>query len=134
MALILHIADLHLVSPSSSPAVGNHKVGLVPSGDKTTHHQMLRATLQRLGEKLSDESRSIDAIVVTGDIADKNNDGGYQAFLDLINALGKAKPAPNRIVVLPGNHDVAYGLRAGDAHRYDRFVSAIRGAEFVTPL
>jgi 3',5'-cyclic AMP phosphodiesterase CpdA len=134
MALILHIADLHLVSPSSSPAVDDHKTGLVPSGDKTTHHQMLHATLQRLGERLSEEGRTIDAIVVTGDIADKNNEGGYQAFLELINALGPAKPAPHRIVVLPGNHDVASGLRAGDARRYDRFISAIRGAGFVTPL
>lgn len=133
MALILHIADLHLVSPSSSHPTGDHKAGLVPSEDRTTHQAMLRGTIQRLGEKLVHDGRAIDAIVVTGDIADRNNEGGYKAFLELIDALGPTKPHANRIVVLPGNHDVASGLRPGDASRYQKFVSAIRGAGFVTP-
>jgi 3',5'-cyclic AMP phosphodiesterase CpdA len=95
---------------------------------------MLRDTMQRLGERLVNEGRAIDAIVVTGDIADKNNEGGYKAFLELIEALGPTKPPAHHIVVLPGNHDVASGLRPGDASRYQRFVSAIRGGGFVTPL
>lgn len=95
---------------------------------------MLRGTIQRLGERLVHDGRAIDAIVVTGDIADRNNEGGYQAFLELIDALGPTKPHANRIVVLPGNHDVASGLRPGDASRYQKFVSAIRGAGFVTPF
>ena len=107
MALILHIADLHLVSPSLSHPTGDHKAGLVPSEARTTDQGMLITTMQRLGERLVDENRAIDAIVVTGDIADKNNEGGYQVFLELIDALGPTKPPANRIVVLPGNHDVA---------------------------
>src|SRR5579859_3287609 len=130
MALILHIADLHLVSPSSSPPTGDHKVGLVPPEDRTTHQAVLRGTMQRLGERLVNEGRAIDAIVVTGDIADKNNEDGYKAFLDLIDALGPAKPPANRIVVLSGNHDVASGFRPGDASRYQRFVSTIRKEGF----
>jgi 3',5'-cyclic AMP phosphodiesterase CpdA len=95
---------------------------------------MLRFTLQRLGERLASEHRTLDAIIVTGDISDKNNEGGYQAFLELVDALGPAKPASSRIVVLPGNHDVASGLKGGDHRRYERFVRVIRGAGFVTPL
>ncbi len=95
---------------------------------------MLRLTFQRLGERLVDEGKALDAMVVTGDIADKNNVGGYESFLELVTALGAAKPPPNRTLVLPGNHDVASGLYPGDSHRYDEFVRFIRGADFVTPL
>jgi 3',5'-cyclic AMP phosphodiesterase CpdA len=134
MALILHIADLHLVSQASSRPIDDHKAGLVPDGDRVTHQEMLRVTLQQLGERLIHEGSALDAIVVTGDVADKNNDGGYQSFLELVDALGPAKPAANRIVVLAGNHDVESGLRPGDPKRYDKFVRFVRGAGFVTPL
>jgi 3',5'-cyclic AMP phosphodiesterase CpdA len=134
MALILHIADLHLVSQGSSRPIDDHKAGLVPTGDRVTHQEMLRVTLQQLGEKLINGGSVLDAIVVTGDIADKNNEGGYQSFLELLDALGPAKPAANHVVVLPGNHDVASDLRPGDSERYERFVRFIRGAGFVTPL
>jgi hypothetical protein len=134
MALILHIADLHLVSAATSRPVDDHKAGLIPSGDRITHHAMLRSTLQQLAQKLADNGEALDAIVVTGDVADKNNEGGYEAFLDLIGALGTTKPAADRIVVLAGNHDVKSGLRPGDPERYEKFVRFIRRAGFVTPL
>lgn len=133
MALILHIADLHLVAPESSPPIDDHKAGLVPAGARRTHHQALHLTMSRLGDTLVKDGRELDAIVVTGDIADKNNEGGYRAFLTLIEALGQAKPEPGRIVVLPGNHDVKRGLRAGDRLRYSQFVRFIRKKRFVTP-
>ncbi len=134
MALILHIADLHLVSPATSRPIDDHKAGVVPSGDRTTHYELLRVTLQRLGERLFKDGRVLDAIIVTGDISDKNNEGGYHAFLELLDALGPSKPAPNRIVVSTGNHDVAPGLPADDPRRYDKFVKFIRGAGLVTPV
>lgn len=133
MALILHIADLHLVAPASSRPIDDHKIGLVPDGARTTHHQALQLTMRRLGEALVGGQRALDAIIVTGDIADKNNEGGYRAFLALIDALGPAKPSAGRIVVLAGNHDVKRGLRPGDPARYSQFVEFIRKRRFVTP-
>lgn len=119
MALILHIADLHLVSQASSRPIDDHKAGLVPARDRVTHQEVLRVTLQQLGERLVNDGSALDAIVVTGDVADKNNDGGYESFLELLDALGSAKPEANRIVVLAGNHDVASGLRALNPERYE---------------
>ena len=111
MALILHIADLHLVASSVSPPLGDHKAGLVSAKDRVTHQSALTLTLARLGEEIVNQGKTLDAIVMTGDISDKNNEGGYIAFIELLNALGSAKP-PNRcILVLPGNHDVKAGLR-----------------------
>jgi hypothetical protein len=89
--------------------------------------------MSRLGEELTKSRRILDAIIVTGDIADKNNEGGYRAFLALLDALGAAKPAPERTVVLAGNHDVTRGLPPGDPSRYSMFVKFIRNSGFVTP-
>ena len=133
MALILHIADLHLVAPESSSPIDDHKIGLVPAKARATHHQTLVLTLSRLGEALAKSGRTLDSIIMTGDIADKNNEGGYQAFLTLLDALGPAKPAPERTIVLAGNHDVKMGLRPGDPARYSMFVEFIRNSGFVTP-
>src|SRR5947209_7372194 len=133
MPLILHIADLHLVAPESSGPIDDHKIGLVPKKSRATHQQALMLTMSRLGEALANSGRILDAIIVTGDIADKNNEGGYGAFLALLDALGPAKLAPERTVVLAGNHDVKRGLRPGDPARYAMFVEFIRNSGFVTP-
>lgn len=84
MALILHIADLHLVAPESSSPIDDHKIGLVPAKARATHHQTLVLTMSRLGEALAKSGRTLDSIIMTGDIADKNNEGGYQAFISLL--------------------------------------------------
>ena len=134
MALILHIADLHLVGAESSASIDDHKVGLVPKKARATHHKRLLLTMSRLGETLVKSGRTLDAIVVTGDIADKKQRGRVQGpFLELLGALGVAKPAPGRIVVVPGNHDVERGLPPGDPSRYAAFVKYIRKSGFVTP-
>ena len=70
---------------------------------------------------------------MTGDIAEKNDEGGYETFLGLIEALGTLKPPPTQILVVPGNHDVVARLKVGDPRRYGTFVKFIRGAGFVTP-
>lgn len=134
MPLILHISDLHLVSPSASPALDDHKAGLVPTGSRFTHFAMLGLTFERLGELLREKGRHLDAIVATGDIADRNDEGGYPAFLELLESLGSVRPGPDRTVVVPGNHDVRAGLQPGDPRRYQHFVKFIRGAGFITPL
>src|SRR6266699_2431729 len=126
MALILHVADLHLVAPSASLTLDDHKVSLVSPGSRITHHDTLKLTLQRLGEMLVNSGRALDAIVATGDVADKNNEGGYRAFQELIEALGPVKPSNDRILVLPGNHDIVSGLSPGDAKRYEKFLKYVR--------
>jgi 3',5'-cyclic AMP phosphodiesterase CpdA len=133
MALILHVADLHLVAPSASLTLDDHKVSLVSPGSRITHHDTLKLTLQRLGELLVNSGRALDAIVATGDVADKNNEGGYSAFQELIEALGPVKPSNDRILVLPGNHDIVSGLSPGDAKRYEKFLKYIRAEGYVTP-
>src|SRR2546423_557143 len=102
MPLILHISDLHLVSPDASPALDDHKAGLVPTASRSSHFQALRLTFQRLAERLLKEGRHLDAIVVSGDIADRNEEGGYTAFTELLESLNPVRPSADRVVVVPG--------------------------------
>ena len=50
--------------------------------------------MSRLGEALAKSGRTLDSIIMTGDIADKNNEGGYQAFISLLNAHGDQPSLP----------------------------------------
>lgn len=134
MALILHLSDLHLVAPSASLPIGTHKAGLVPTQSRQTYQDVLKRTIRALAERLVKEGRRIDAVIMTGDIANQNNPEGYSAFIELVDALGDLRVAPNRVVVVPGNHDVAAGRTPGDPARYAEFVAKIRGARYVTPL
>lgn len=134
MPLILHLSDLHLVSRAESPPLDDHKFGLIPANTRRTHYDALSLTLERLSERLLEQGKRLDAVVVTGDVSDKNDQGGYEAFLHLLERLGSIHPGAGRVVVVPGNHDVGRGLVPTDPSRYELFVAFIRGAGFVTPL
>jgi hypothetical protein len=134
MSLILLLSDLHLVGGDKSDPTGDHKVGLVPKQQRATNQDMLVLTMHGIRDHLRDSSRVLDAIIVAGDVADKNDPGGYRAFVDLVYALDDTAPPPSRIVVVPGNHDVATGLLPNDPVRYANYVEHVRGAGYVTPL
>jgi len=133
MTTILHLSDLHLVDPAKSPRHATVKVGLLHETGGT-YYRTLRNSLESLSTRLIDEGRSIDAIVMSGDVADKNSPEGFDAFIELLSALGPLLPPARCIVVVPGNHDVQDGLLPGDSERYRRFSDAMRGADYVTPL
>lgn len=133
MPLILHLSDLHLVASEKSPVIGDHKVGLVPAGQRETFHAVLRHTLRNLKERLSGEGRKLDAIIMSGDVAHQNDPGGYDAFFELLGELDGVLPGPECILVVPGNHDVSTGYQPGDRERYEPFEDRMRRARFVTP-
>jgi hypothetical protein len=133
MTTILHLSDLHLVDPAESPKHANVKVGLLHATGGT-YYQTLRDSLKSLSVRLIDEGRSIDAVVMSGDVAHKNAAGGFDAFIDLLSAMGSSLPPAGCIVVVPGNHDVQDGRLPGDGERYRRFADSMRGAGYVTPL
>lgn len=133
MTTILHLSDLHLVDPAKSPKHANVKVGLLHETGGT-YYRTLRNSLESLSARLIDEGRSIDAVVMSGDVAEKNVQEGFHAFIDLLSGLGSLLPPAGCVVVAPGNHDVQGGLLPGNGERYRRFVDAMRGAGYVTPL
>jgi hypothetical protein len=132
MSLILHLSDLHLGSPSLLQRDYDDKVGMEEeAGQTNTDH--LAHTLEALGKSLIELGRTLDAVVVTGDITQGNHLDGYEAFAGVLDLLGDVRPEEKRIVVLPGNHDVDSGRQPGDREKLARFMDATR-IPYCTPL
>ena len=132
MSLILHLSDLHLGSSSPAERDYDDKVG---AGDDIgqTNADHLAHTLEALGKSIAETDRELDSVIVTGDLTKGNQSDGYQQFAPLLDLLGEVRPANDRIVVLPGNHDVDFELQPGDRNKLARFMDAARRS-FRTPL
>jgi 3',5'-cyclic AMP phosphodiesterase CpdA len=132
MSLILHLSDLHLGPASAGQRDYDDKFGMGgDEGETETDH--LEHTLEALGRRLVESKRQLDAVVVTGDITKGNHTEGYEAFPRLLDLLAEARPENERIIVIPGNHDVDRDLQPGDPDKLARFMEATR-PQYSTPL
>ncbi len=93
--VIAHVSDTHLLR------------GGAPLGGRADTAGALRqavSQLERLGDRL-------DAIVVTGDVADLGEPDAYRCVRELVDPLAAASSA--RVVWVMGNHDVRGAFREG---------------------
>ncbi len=101
MFRIAHISDLHLdfnIAPTWREFAGKRAVGYVNWRlRRRRHHQ--RRILNRLMDDLA--TQNADHIVITGDLINLALPGEFDAAADWLAALGR----PERISVVPGNHD-----------------------------
>jgi 3',5'-cyclic AMP phosphodiesterase CpdA len=126
MSLVLHLSDLHLGSPSDWQLDHTDKFGLDrAAGDTKIDH--LRHSLKALGDALRLQDRTLEAVVVSGDLTNANQQDGYDAFPGMLAGLGDRLPDPHRIVVVPGNHDADWRVQPGEARKFNRFLDAVRG-------
>jgi 3',5'-cyclic AMP phosphodiesterase CpdA len=133
MASVLHLTDLHLKVPGAYGG-GDMKSQALPEGHRPTRDGEIRDTIEALAA--SDEILPFDAVVITGDIPWKNGEEGWRAFETLLEPLAERGklPAPDHIVVTPGNHDVRWYLPVDDPQHYEHFKAFIRARGYVTPL
>ena len=134
MGLILHLTDLHLGSLDERQILDDYKSDIVALPERTSRHTLLRSTLKALGRYLLAEKKTLDAIVTSGDITIANGIDGFEALPDVLNELGEACPPPERIVIVPGNHDVTWRTPASVPARYDNFLKYIRSNGYITPF
>jgi 3',5'-cyclic AMP phosphodiesterase CpdA len=136
VALILHLSDVHLVSPGSDAAdeVGDYsKSRLVEPIDRQNRKALLEDTLSALASWLEKRDQDLDAIVVTGDVALRGRKEGYDLLPSLLARLGSKLPPTDRVMVVPGNHDVALNSPPGSHERYQAFAAAIDAAGYRRP-
>lgn len=126
MSLILHLSDLHLGTPSGWQLDYTDRFGLNPDAAGETKIDHLRRTLGALGEELTNTGRMLDAIVVSGDVTNANAPDGPAAFGTMLDELGEAKPANDKIVVVPGNHDTDWREEPGKAAKFKHFLDLVR--------
>jgi 3',5'-cyclic AMP phosphodiesterase CpdA len=106
MALILHLSDLHLTGLATPAVTADHKADVVRKQDSGHRSKLLRTSLHGLGEELRKNNEVLDAIIISGDISDKGSEEGYLELPDVLAELKTSLPTPDRVLIVPGNHDV----------------------------
>src|SRR5262245_9785616 len=100
MTIVAHLTDLHLVERDHHKRSGAAKSRLL---DLNTGRKIdPQARFERVCQALRQASRS-DHVVITGDLTE---DGTEAQFELLAEALSESKLAPERVTLVPGNHDV----------------------------
>lgn len=135
MALVLHISDLHLSTASADQVTGDYKVtGLIPLEEQQSRITLLRASLKSLERWLQDKGAELDAIAISGDVSLRFDEAGFKALRETLDALGDKLPEPQRVVVVPGNHDIKRATEPSTPERYEAFIQHVRADGYVTPL
>lgn len=100
---VAHLSDLHVVGDAHGFRLECGRAG--PRGNDLLHRTL--AALAR-----EDATRRLDRIIVSGDITDAGRNAEYIAFEDGIAAYPGLR---ERMLVIPGNHDVNIVDRANPA-------------------
>ena len=141
MVSILHLSDLHLLPTDgfdagkyewSGQILGDYKSDVIAPENRQTRHKLISSSLFEIGKAFSEQEGSFDAVVVSGDVTSVGRPDGLQMLEETLSRLGNALPSPDRIMVVPGNHDVRWHTPAGSAERYSDFVEHIRALGYVT--
>jgi 3',5'-cyclic AMP phosphodiesterase CpdA len=133
-SLLLHLSDLHLSPVDQRDAVADYKSDIIPAEDRMTRRNTLENTLRALAAQLDDGGRRLEAVVITGDVTYQCESLGFALLEETLASLGNQLPAPDHIIIVPGNHDVRWGTDPGSADRYGEFVENVREKGYVTPL
>lgn len=134
--LFLHVTDAHL-APGNGADQGFREADIktdLPGISKRTRKDVFAETLRDLARRLAHDGRKLHGVIVSGDASHQGAPNGASLLRDVLtNELGIQR---DKIVVVPGNHDVARGTTPGSADRYKEFVAAWRAAPTpcVTPL
>lgn len=129
-ATFLHITDAHL-SGSGVPFERDDRKVEVPGIPAGSREEVLGLLFRRLAERLAKESRALDGVIFSGDAQNKGAAGGHELVFGLIaEHLGIAV---DRIVSVPGNHDVRRDAAPGSAPRYEDFIRVWRDRGCVVP-
>lgn len=129
----LHITDSHLSGIGTPFLRDDHKVKVAGIGPNT-REASLESVLSRLAERLQQDGEALDGVLFSGDAQDRNAPGGHEKVLDLIlNHLGSVGISAQRIVAVPGNHDVPKEAPPSSAARYQDFIRAWADRGCVVP-
>lgn len=130
---ILHMSDPHLGKVSPGQALDDEKVKLTGQADLETTQRVFKRTLERLAPVIAEHSKP-DVVVISGDLTYMTGDSGFDDFVTLLGDRDDVLPDSNKIVVVPGNHDVVWDEKPGTEPRYAPFLRATRDQGCITPL
>lgn len=132
-ATILHLTDLHLGDDAPGSELGAYKEDFVELEERERRRGLIEQTLSQIDSELKGTGGRLAAVVVSGDITFGGDPGGYAQFEPLLKKLGESRPANQRIVVVPGNHDVVSKTPESSEERYALFREHIVDQGYVVP-
>ncbi len=100
---IAHLSDIHVVGERYGFRIESGRSG--PRGN-----QRLREAMAQLDMLCTSEP--LDAVLITGDMTDAGRSAEWAEFLDLLNSYPRLA---ERVLVIPGNHDLNIVDRANPA-------------------
>lgn len=133
MGLIVHLSDLHLGPKGADIFDDDDKANILSDDERRKIRDSAEKHFKKLITKLQGQGRAIDAIVISGDVTVQGSAEGYEQLEPfLVAAFGGLLPSKDRIIVVPGNHDVSW--YAPDASvRYENFKKYCVDVGYVTP-
>ncbi|HWI81568.1 metallophosphoesterase [Ramlibacter sp.] len=126
-ARLLHITDTHILLGGGDYNPDDIKQDIGVAGQ--SRGEALQTLLKRIATDI--HCNPLDGVVFSGDALARGVPGGNQLLLDLI--VEQLRIAPERILAVPGNHDVPKGSAPGSPQRYQDFLSVWRAAGCITP-
>ena len=103
MAHLLHLSDLHLRSDAARDTIGDPKDAAIPVPLQQTSARRIVSTLEALGRDIAAGELTLDCIVISGDIADRNDPTAYTLLPRILEPLVPKLVPAERVVVVPGN-------------------------------
>jgi Calcineurin-like phosphoesterase len=100
---VAHLSDIHIVGERYGFRIESGRGG--PRGNERVREVMARLEAEHA-------ARPLDLILITGDMTDAGRSGEWAEFFDI---LAGHPDLANRILILPGNHDVNVVDRANPA-------------------
>ena len=131
MSVILHLSDLHLGKEQPWERATDDKSGIVPRDENSRLHVM-RTALSAVQAHLVSFDLDLDGVVVGGDITTAHDEEGFERFATLLDELQLA--ASDRVIAVPGNHDVDRNIDPEKPEKYARFLKDTRAAGLRTPF
>lgn len=131
-ARFLHITDTHLKPAGSEHKLDDRKVNV--QLESQTREGALDGGLERLAERFRNRGEQLDGVIFSGDALSGGTAGGDKLLLELIlRHLSPFGVTAEKIVAVPGNHDVPRGVAPGSSERYKQFIESWRDAGCITP-
>jgi 3',5'-cyclic AMP phosphodiesterase CpdA len=126
---LLHITDSHIFLGGGDYHPYDKKLDL--SIDDHSREEAFQLLIKRIAELMRSRGETLDGVIFSGDALLRGKPGGNHALLDLV--MQRFDLAANRILAVPGNHDVPRGVAPGSEERYRDFISVWRSAGCITP-
>ncbi len=110
------MGDVHY--PSATSDIGADSDGIPDANVRTITSPRLKTVMEKIAELKSRDS----VLVLSGDLTDRGNLDGYRQAVERLNQVLRFVEQPERLIAVPGNHDIRRDLvKPGEDDLFRKF-------------